>query len=389
LERDHQEIAYLQKWNFIPKITAKGRRTKGTKTEDLHVAEREKDRFPIKEARNRAHYDEWQDIQNRELTFQPKLNEKSGQIFRMVHQDGKEWHDRLHSGTPNHKLVGKVERKRNVTLHNKPRITVRGIQHGIERGTSNIFHRLHHGPPDISTQPDPNDDLEEEEAVAQLAAKLEKSAKPVGIPESSWAKVKAVQALTSIRGFSKKVGPGDSAKDRVPSPSPASTGFPMGGTPSSVDAFPSTPTSGTPMTLSARSALTSLLGQARSPRPEPGGTIGVPTRGVAALSGRLRASISEKGGGSTTSTTFGSTPLTATMTPMESPADSNFSPLGRTLAPAEEGAEDEVTEGEINEDDEDDDDLGTVVTATPKLMSLLHRCDMMANMVVKKREEAS
>eukprot|EP00427_Karlodinium_veneficum_P055347 CAMPEP_0169412126 /NCGR_PEP_ID=MMETSP1017-20121227/60659_1 /TAXON_ID=342587 /ORGANISM="Karlodinium micrum, Strain CCMP2283" /LENGTH=1042 /DNA_ID=CAMNT_0009519459 /DNA_START=44 /DNA_END=3173 /DNA_ORIENTATION=- len=390
LEKDHQELEYLKKWNFIPKITAKGKRTKGTKPEDLHVSEREKDRFPIRDKRNQAHYDEWQEIQNKELTFQPKLNDQTRSIFRMVHQDGKEWHDRLHTGTPLHKLVGKVERKRNAKEVTKPRITVRGIQHGIERGTSNIFHRLHHGPPGVSTQPDPDANVEGEEAVEKLTAKLEKSAKPVGIGEASWAKVKAVQAMASLQALSKKAAQGDVAgKSPLPSPSPTSTGFPMAGSPGS-DVFSSTPTTGTPMTLSARSAMTALLGQARSPRPEPGGTMGA-SGGVAALSGRLRASIFEKGGGSTMSTTAG-TPLTATMpSPLESPAESNYSPLGRTLPPAEEGAEEDDDSENYNngQEAEEEDDAGTVVTANPKLMSLLHRCDMMRNMVVKKREQAS
>lgn len=382
LEKDHKEIEYLKKWNFQPKITAKGKRTRGTHPDDLHVAEREKDRFPIREARNRAHYDEWQEIQNKEMTFQPQLNDQTRQIFRMVHQDGKEWHDRLHLGTPTHKLVGKVERKKNCQRPTKPQITVRGIQHGIERGPNDIYHRLHHGPPEIATHKDPNIDMAAEEAVAQLTAKLEKSAKPVGIGESSWSKVKAVQAMASMQTLAKKSAQGivpenpllilgkPTQGEAAPSPSPATTGFSVGGTPGSLDAFVSSPTSATPMTLSAR-----------SPRPEPGATLG----GVAALSGRLRASLSEKSGGSTMSTTLGNTPLTATTLAFESPADSTFSPFGRTLPPAKEGAdEDAATE----EPEDEDDDEGTVVTATPKLMSLLHRCDMMRNMVIKKREQA-
>merc|ERR1719247_2072331 len=112
----------------------------------------------------------------------------------MLHRDHKTVHDRLHTTSrtskSTHRCATPIEE--HVYKHT-PQITVRGLQIGIDRGAADVFHRLHHGPGEDATTPDPCLQLSEEEAMKRLSSKLQQAAKPMGITKSCWAKVKASQ----------------------------------------------------------------------------------------------------------------------------------------------------------------------------------------------------
>lgn len=76
-----------------------------------------------------------------------------------------------------------------------PQITVRGIQKGFERGTENVFHRLHHGPLEVAVYPDPDVNKDAAEEMLHVTSRLMKSRRPIGVSKESWRKVTETQTI--------------------------------------------------------------------------------------------------------------------------------------------------------------------------------------------------
>merc|ERR1719359_1903397 len=76
-----------------------------------------------------------------------------------------------------------------------PQITVRGIHKGFERGTENVFHRLHHGPRETAVYPDPDVNKEDHQVMLHMSSRLMKSRRPIGVSKESWRKVTETQTI--------------------------------------------------------------------------------------------------------------------------------------------------------------------------------------------------
>lgn len=105
-----------------------------------------------------------------------------------------------------------------------PQITVRAIQKGFERGTENVFHRLHHGSRDTAVFQDPDFTEAEHEVIKHTTGRLMKSRRPLGVSAESWRKVKEAQSI-ACNDTVTKYERGEAERNLQMSPSPDSTIF--------------------------------------------------------------------------------------------------------------------------------------------------------------------
>jgi len=250
-QKDKDEADWMAQWSFKPKLSKKAQASKGTgcsrtsrEEADWQLkfkrGELEESRFPIRARRKQEKAAEHHEKNGAELTFRPKIDRRSRDIHRLVHENIQQ-----DIGT---KLMQKDERGKfcKKELANDaeeehthmPAITIRAVQRGLERGAESVFHRLHHGPKESACLVDPNTEKDEYETVQHVTKRLMNSRQPVGISKKNWIKVQKTHqkncelAMIEKRrkdalsaGVSPEVGAGFLGDQLA------------GGTPSSVDIF--------------------------------------------------------------------------------------------------------------------------------------------------------
>jgi len=238
-DKEQQENEMMKNC-FTPWISERAKRSRSTfqqavtlkrqkrREQMLGIIPAEPATFPIREARKAKLAEEHHVRSNAELHFKPAINQRSRYIHKMVHMAGQETCDRLAVLRPAHRIP-ESERREEPVEYNPvpqfvPQITVRGVQKGMERAGQNIFHRLHHGTPDVANFVDPGVELHEDALVYHTTKHVLRAKKPVGLGEKNWAKVKHEQQCTYEDMIEKR----RAAKEDFEG-SPASTAFPEDG----------------------------------------------------------------------------------------------------------------------------------------------------------------
>jgi len=332
-----------QRWKFTPCITKRGQQAQGCKEAKMGYCLDKHGRHSIRDRKVQERMAEWQLQETREMTFHPIINDRSKNMHRTFkaqdeHTANEDWHHRLAEPKPFYRVVGKVARnmEEDDAIH-KPQITFEGFKLGlVNRG--DVFERLHRniGKKDVIVKQDPTGKTK---ALAVAAA-----AKMVDVSSLKLAGIKPAQWNKFID---------DAMSNKLENTSPTSTRFTgdIVSTGESAGASPST-TQFSPLTTPrVLAALTSprLGSPLRSKRDDEGGAL--PVGGIAALSGRLRASIAvqkeeQKGG---------------------PPASRGWKIAQAALWGAQRAQEEEP--------EEEEEEPSHMVAATPKLIGLLDRCE--------------